>query len=335
MKSLLRIVGRAAAFAALLAAWAFIAPLAWLTRARPGPARRPLRRGLAVLLLLAIYLVVRGGCTRAHALRIATFNIRNFGVEQTDIARLSARLTALDADVVAVQEIQDPARFEAVIAALAAPRRRYHVVLSQCGGRSRMHVGFVYDSARVDLRGQREFPELSPGADGSCSDGDRSGLLGEFAADGAPFDLLVVHLAAGSTDERASRRRAQWERALAIVAQLRAEGTRAVAVLGDTNSTGFFDDRHGERTFIDARLREADLELPTRSLACSEYYRGEPARLTPSLLDHIALTREFPVERVARVHGYCEELRCQPVPADPAPLEYARVSDHCPVALGR
>src|SRR6185295_12773268 len=131
---------------------------------------------------------------------------------------------------------------------------RYRLALSRCGGRSEMHVGFVYDSARVALDGTREFPELDPDGRGGCSVGQRPGFLGRFRHADRPFELLVVHLAAGGDPDNAAKRRRQWTDALAIVDRRRREGHAAIAVLGDTNSTGWLDDRHGERRFIEDRL---------------------------------------------------------------------------------
>ena len=77
-------------------------------------------RLLVWFVLVALLLIARGGCQHTSRLRVATFNIRNFGVAQTDVPGLLARLGALDADVIAVQEIQDPTRFAS---AVAHPRR--------------------------------------------------------------------------------------------------------------------------------------------------------------------------------------------------------------------
>src|SRR5262249_60952581 len=100
--------------------------------------------------------------------------------------------------------------------------------------RSGMHLGFLYDSARLSLLDTAEFPELDPGGDGRCREGERPGLLGRFTDGARRFALLTVHLAAGGSAEHAARRRTQWTRALAILGRLARDRTPA-ALAGDTN----------------------------------------------------------------------------------------------------
>ncbi len=268
----------------------------------------------------------------ARPLRIATFNIERFGADEkpTDIARLIDLVDELAPDVLAVQEIEHPARFARVVERLGRGGRRYALALSRCGGGSGMRVGFVYDPARVQLESVSEYPELDPRGEGACSRGERPGLVGRFVRDGRGFALLTVHLAAHGDEEFAMKRRAQWRRAIEIVGELRAAGLPA-AILGDTNSTGWRDDRHGERTFIADQLARAGLRLITGELACSEYYEHD-GRLQPSMLDHVAVTPDFPLGAAA-VHGYCARLACRAVDASDAPADFRRVSDHCPVSV--
>ena len=254
--------------------------------------------------------------------RIATFNIERFGApeKRTDDTRLVALLDSLDADVLAVQEIEDPRRLARVVERLG---RRY--ALSQCGGASGMRVGFVYDPARVELESVREYPELDPRGEGACTRGERPGLVGRFSSASGRFALLAVHLAARGDEEFANKRRAQWRRAIEIVSSLDVPA----AILGDTNSTGWLDDKYGERSFIEGLLRAANLRLVTGELGCSEYWEHD-GRLEPSLLDHIAVTAGFPA-RAAAVHGYCAQLACRAIDAARAPDDYRAISDHCPV----
>jgi endonuclease/exonuclease/phosphatase family metal-dependent hydrolase len=291
--------------------------------------RRALTLGLLALGACALARTCRG--PTAPPPRVATFNIERFGApdKRTDLGRLAAIIDGLDADVVAVQEIEDPARLHKLAATLRA--RRYGVALSTCGGRSNMRVGFLYDAERLRPSDVREYPELDPNGEGACSRGERPGLLARFTPSGGrPFALLAVHLAARGDEEHAKKRRSQWRDAIAIA---RAEHARGVptAILGDTNSTGWLDDRHGERRFIEARLDEAGMRLVTARLPCSEYYPRD-GRLVPSMLDHVAVTRGFPAE-TATLHGYCRELACREIPAHHAPSDYAAVSDHCPVTV--
>jgi endonuclease/exonuclease/phosphatase family metal-dependent hydrolase len=301
-----------------------------------------LRRVVTLVALAAAALLVRRACTRtpaasapaadARALRIATFNIERFGAveKDTDLGRLITLVDDLAPDVLAVQEIEHPGRFARVVERLGRGRRTYALALSRCGGASEMRVGFVYDTARVRLDGVDEYPELDPRGEGACSRGERPGLVGRFTRTGdggGRFALLAVHLAARGDEEFAMKRRAQWRRAVEIIAALR----MPAAMLGDTNSTGWRDDRHGERTFIHDLVTRAGLRLATDGLDCSEYYEHD-GRLEPSMLDHVVTTRDFALAG-ATVHGYCARLGCRAVDAREAPVDYRRVSDHCPVSV--
>jgi endonuclease/exonuclease/phosphatase family metal-dependent hydrolase len=300
-----------------MAASAWSAPRALLFRAAL----------VALAIACALAPAIRSSAPReARRLRVATYNIRRFGREPTDLDRLASVFRAVDADVIAVQEIQDAARLDELFARLGRGRA-WKRVLSACGGRSEMLVGFLYDSARVTLEETREFPELD-GEDGRCSEGERAGLLARFSSGGRALTLLAVHLAAGASPEHAGRRRMQWRRALAILATV--EGDKAL--VGDTNSAGWLDDAYGEREFIEREVARAGLELVTRPLACSEYFHAGDDALEPSLLDHVAATPGVARAGSLTLHGYCAELACRPH-HDAPPAEFSTVSDHCPVSF--
>src|SRR5699024_1114574 len=131
-------------------------------------------------------------------------------------------------------------------------------------------------------------------------------------AGGAPLHLLAVHLTAGGAADKAARRREQWTRAHAIAAALRAGGARRVAIVGDTNSTGYLDNAHAERDFVEARARENAMEVATRLLGCSEYWPPRDGVLEPSLLDHVVATPALARAGSVRVYGYCAALACAP-----------------------
>jgi endonuclease/exonuclease/phosphatase family metal-dependent hydrolase len=285
---------------------------------------------------LGLAVALGGGwlCTgNGQGLRVATYNIRRFGVEATDLPRRAARRGGGDAAIVGVQEIQSEPRLEELLALISVKGRHYRQVLSRCGGSSEMQVGFVYDEARVKLRGTVELPELKPPGEGACTKGDRPGLVGLFEARGARFALLNVHLKAGGAEENAKKRREQWQRVVQIVEQLRSSGETRIMVLGDVNSTGYLDGRHDERAFVDETARQAGLDLVTRGLGCSEYYEPAKGEAEPSLLDHTLGSPGLVIPGSVRVHGHCAELRCARTRMDEMPPDYALVSDHCPVTV--
>lgn len=275
---------------------------------------------LALLVLAVIFIRCCAGCG-PDPLRVGTYNIRRFGVEPTDVDRLTKIIEGAKVDVLAIQEIQSETKARDL-----ARRLSMELALSRCGGRSEMFVGFLYDARRVRLVETREYPELDPGGGGSCG-GDRPGLVASFDAADRRFELLVFHLAAGGERARVAQRKEQWRRAYRIAKLSKVP----IAILGDANSTGYLDDGEGERTFIDGEAKKNEMEVESAPLGCSEYFQPEPPALRPSLLDHVVASPALVRPRSIRVHGYCAELACRPT--DSPPPEYETVSDHCPVTF--
>ena|SRR5579883_3154373 len=285
--------------------------------------------------LLALAAVVFGATSVAgcHGLRVGTFNVRRFGAEDTDMTKLSKLVASLDVDVLAVQEIQSESRFRDLAARVSRGGRTYRVAISECGGRSAMRLGFLYDERRVALLSTKEYPELAPGGRGRCTDGERPGFVGVFRDGARTVHLLAIHLTPGGEPGDFAKRRVQWERAHTIAAKLREDGASAVVVLGDANSTGYRDDANGERRFVDEKARAAGMQVESSDVACTEYYEKEDGLYAPSLLDHAVATTDLVARNSARVHGYCAELRCDPYRSRTPPPDFADVSDHCPVTI--
>ena len=292
------------------------------------------RVGRVCLLLLGVYFAARS--CGAPVLRVGTFNIQNFG-PQTDFQRLIALLKETDADVLALQEIRDEDLLAQVAEGLSAvTARSYRTVVTKCGGKRALHLGFLYDSARVRLDKLQEFPELQQDSNGRCADGDRAGLLGTFSTGRLLWrtrtHLLTVHFPAGGDFQQAVVRQEFWARALRIVTQLQQSGESRVLLLGDMNSTGYLDDTYQERSAIHARVEQAGFRLLTPQVACTEYWQPS-FRYTyvPSHLDHIAAPAELSALAAPVVHGFCATLQCQPT--QQRPTDHSRVSDHCPVTV--
>src|SRR5688572_24595955 len=97
---------------------------------RAGRGRRMVACGLGAVVVIAA--MVAGWCG-GGGVRVATFNIESFRRDRTDVARLAELLEQVDADVIAVQEIEDPGGFGVVVERLGVRDRRYRLALSQCG----------------------------------------------------------------------------------------------------------------------------------------------------------------------------------------------------------
>jgi endonuclease/exonuclease/phosphatase family metal-dependent hydrolase len=297
------------------------------------------RKTLALLLsVLAVGLATQTSVCQRDRVRVATYNIRQFGKANTDIDRLTTIIGQTDADVLAVQEIQSEKKLREVARRLSQGRRRFDVALSRCGGKSEMHVGFLYDTEKLAVVSTKEYPELDPNGGGSCN-GERPGFAATFVekAKNTRFTLLVVHLLFGGERERVDLRKEQWRKAHQIAADI--GKTTPVAILGDTNSTGWDDDDHGERTFIRDEAKKNGLVVATNDLRCSEYWtpgakddgEAEGASLVPSTLDHVVASPSIVKRGSLEVHSFCKELACKATAKKPTDFE--KVTDHCPVTF--
>ncbi len=260
------------------------------------------------------------------ALRMATWNLRNFPAEGQDLARLQARLAELDADVIAVQEVHDAEALRALM-----PGWELH--LSQSGGRGGQRVGFLYDPQVVELLGApREHKELTMGG------GVRPGFSGRLRprAGGADFSLLVVHLKARA--EGHDLRRKQWVTLAQVAEELQREDPDLV-VAGDFNVTGppggVPEDELGA---LDQSLGAVGLSRVRNSAGCSAYWDGprRDAWQVPSLLDLVwvaGLTGAQELEARSLLHcarHHCKTFRST---AKYPERDYADLSDHCPVVV--
>ena len=277
--------------------------------------------------------------------RVATWNIRFFPEPSTDVERTGQILADLDADLVAVQEIADPATLAAMLERVNAdlarrtlesgvtPPRRYRFVLADSGGHGGQYVGYVYDENAVRLTDIQTLTRLQMTPD------LRPGLFARAKSErgGLDFQIIVMHTDSGTKD-RDYQNRLRWLDSLGVELGGRLDEDADVLVLGDLNTMGRLAEgglprvrAEQEIANLDDRVRDMGLRRLSNAPACTEYYRGRG-----SLLDHILVTTamaEAPSDAVARVFGYCAAVDCQPVDQDRMPYDYAHVSDHCPVVI--
>ncbi|MBI4702697.1 MAG: hypothetical protein HY744_16365, partial [Deltaproteobacteria bacterium] len=290
---------------------------------------------------------------RPGNLRVATFNIRNYPAEagadagaggaaaatpancldETDEDMLLAVLGELDFDLLAVQEIRDPGRFEALLQRLGEEQGRGYASAwaTNAASGNEQHVGLVAREGRLRLSDVREHPEVDvPGT-------LRAGLSAEVASlapGGVGFGVLVLHLASGDSTKRAALRAQQAEIAAGIVAGLVAErGDEDFLVLGDLNTARAPE----ELAALDAAFATGTaLGRQENQTGCTAYYvKNKLGELRASAIDHVYAAslqeRDAAVPLVSGAH--CYERSCQSFQSDgpQTGTTYWGVSDHCPV----
>ncbi len=269
-----------------------------------------------VVLLLVVVAAWHGlerGDDGARPLRIATFNIEDFPKDERQIAGAFGEIVQLDASIVGLQEIMDPARFAS--AARAGLGEHVAVVFEPFVEVGYRHNGLLFDTRAFELVSTRMHDETRIG-------GRHKGVLEvrlRPRGGGTVVRVFVVHFRSG-TEGRATR--AAQHAALAPIVRRAASSGERVVVLGDFNAT---DDR-GDRADLASLARGAGLQWSTESLACTAFWRRQDG-CPRSRLDHVITWRAGRPS----VAGACASEGCDWQSSCPIYREH--VSDHCPVIV--
>ena len=265
---------------------------------------------------------------KTAGLRIVTWNLHNFPEPSQDQERLQGRLKGLGADVLAIQEIHDPAALQALLPG-------WQLAISEHGGRGHQRLGVAFDPvALAQIGPTREHAEL--GMRGHVRPGLSVYLRGQGG--GPDFHVLVVHLKAKG--EGHPLRVQQW-RLLAEIARDLLRRDPDLVILGDFNATGPAGGSPGdELAALEGRLGPLGLRRLVGPDSCSAYWDGarRDAWHEPSLLDLVwvaGLTESQSAAAQAHPLHHCARHRCQAfrsTGAHPEP-DYADLSDHCPVVV--
>ena len=267
-----------------------------------------MRAWLLVLALVA--------CRReSPALRIATFNIEDFPKSPAQVRAAFDELAATHAEIIAVQEIDDPALFARAMHERLGPTWQFVPSAWTEPEEHPRHLGVLFDTTRWHLAGTTLHTDTTLGTHHKPT----------LEVDLAPVDhqrgavvrVLVVHFKAGSDGYDI---RVLQTAALARILDRLPRDSHTV-VMGDFNATEADD-----RTNI-AHLAQGRLSWATERLACSAFWRREDS-CPRSRLDH-ALTWRRP--REVDVLGACKRDGCEAQQS--CPLYATAVSDHCPVVI--
>lgn len=276
----------------------------------------------------------------AQALTIGAYNIRNFDYDErerihTSKPELANIIRSVRADILNVEEIVNTAEF---LKFVHTNLPGYEVALTNCGGAHGQHLGFIYNTATVDMLTFNEDLSVSePGTPGSCYAGSRPLAIALFQvkATKQKFYGIGVHLKSGSAPADAGKRTKQFEILKAFVMNLRATtGIKDLYIAGDMNTTEYVTRGNDFKvlTSVVSALGMVDL---TQNLPCSAYWWGgtDDGIESPSLLDHVIVTPGLlKTSARAQAYGHCQKVACRPASLADLGISYKSVSDHCPVA---
>lgn len=269
---------------------------------------------------------------KATALRVVTWNLGNFPRDDQDFERLEHWIARLEPDVLALQEIRDPARLEQLLPG-------WEGAISEGGGRGHQRVAVMWRPETISQLGAaREHDALTLGGRVRPA----LSVYLQAGLDGPDFHVVVVHLKA--KPDGLAQRQQQWPELVQVIRDLEhdaRQGDRDVVLLGDFNTTGGLD-RDANREL--AELRDTFQPLAVTRIPahqpCSSYWDGDrrDAVKEPSLLDLVwirDLAEARPRDLSARAFAHCGRHACAPLRSTTAhpDQDYAGVSDHCPVAV--
>jgi len=275
----------------------------------------------------------------ADALRIVTWNLRNFPVGPDDepgahvdpphdLDRLAAVIDDLQPDVLALQEVRDVA----AIAGLLRPA--FEVTASQYGGPRGQHLVLAWRVARIR-------PAGAPVEHDAIALGGRlrPALSLRLTAQRWPraFTVMAVHLKA--RPQGAPLRVKQWDR-LSTAVERRLDGDHDgppdLLLVGDFNVTGGtpFGSAADERRALETRLSAARL-TPVEVGACTSYWHGvrHDRWVEPARLDLVFAAGFADVRANAWVGTHCRRHRCGAFAEPNLDPSFAHLSDHCPVVV--
>jgi endonuclease/exonuclease/phosphatase family metal-dependent hydrolase len=285
------------------------------------------------LLLLSSSLTVQAAIT------IGTYNIRNFDYDErsrvrTDKAQLSTILKSLGADILSVEEVNNTKAMEDLI---AAKMPGYDTALTNCGGAHGQKLGFIFNTAKIELLSFTEDLTITePGTAGACDAGTRPLAIALFQikATKQKFYGYTAHLKASSAPEAMTKRAKQYEILRKIVANNVAKtGVKDFYIAGDFNTTEYLNkgaDYKGLTKIVSA-LGAKDLAA---NLSCSAYWWGgtDDGIETPSLLDHVIVSPGLlKTSGTAKAGAHCQKVSCREASLKDLGISYESVSDHCPI----
>ena len=291
---------------------------------------------MKVVLLMATLL---SSLSVQAAITIGAYNIRNFDYDEryrirTNKSELSTILKNLKADVLSVEEVVNKVEFATFI---TSKLPGYKVAISECGGAHGQHLGFIYNSATIDLLSFNEDLSISePGQAGGCNSGSRPLAIGLFQikATKQKFYGLTAHLKSGSQSDSILKREKQYQIIKKTVKELKSKtGVSDFYIAGDLNTTEYIN-RGVDYNMLTKVVSELGMVDLSQNLGCSAYWWGgtDDGKEEPSLLDHLIVTPGLRKNsNEALLHAHCKKVSCRQATLQELGISYESVSDHCPM----
>jgi endonuclease/exonuclease/phosphatase family metal-dependent hydrolase len=189
----------------------------------------------------------RAAATRPDVVRIATWNIRWFPQETTDVEWVACTIAWLNVEVLSVNEITDTDTARTAIARVmllleSFTQAPWRVDLQECGGPTAQHVGFLWNTGRVTLSDHRDMWQFNARATATsspCAGRLRPGRYARVQAvgGGVTFHAISVHTKSSATAEARAERLAVLSRLSAAAEDLR-QADEDIIILGDFNTMG-------------------------------------------------------------------------------------------------
>jgi len=273
----------------------------------------------------------------AHALDIASYNIRNFDKDEranisTNKPALIATIKEANADLFGVQEIVNQTAFDQLIRQNFPD---YDYVLTKCGGAGNQKLGFVFRKSVLKLVSFKEDERLA--GQGNCSKGVRPAAIGQFMylPKQISFTIINLHLKAGGTQANNDVRFRQFATVSQILGEIRSKGQPNIVLTGDFNTTDYVLRNQNHQRYLEF-IEQNQLIDFSAEVECTAYWWGgsDDGLETPSILDHVISSESFREkfsEHTVEAQAHCKKVSCRETSAEELGLTYQEVSDHCPL----
>lgn len=294
-------------------------------------------------ILIALFVALLATNIQAStSFKISSYNIRNFAQIEgedslfkpldgpTNPQVLERTIKESQSDIMAFQEIINAPLFERLLADFLPNHR---VIMTECGGTADQKIALAYNEKVFRL--ERYEEEWRVALSTRCNFGLRPALVTwlRHKPTRKKIAVVIVHLKAGSGDRNRATRKEQHEVLKSVLDDIHSNHADEVVVLGDFNTTSFFEQTPGAAQF-ESFLDANKLTNTTAKVGCTSFWQGDRSdgQMWPSHLDHI-LHRGSARITNQKTLAHCNISRCSPTPQEQLGDSFSGVSDHCPIQV--